>query len=123
MRSGETCSLLRESTNSMREHRYYVYIMASRSLTLYIGFTSTLQTRVQQHKNGTYEGFSKTYQCHRLVYFECHEDVHRAIAREKQLKHWSRAKKLTLIKRDNPTWQDLSEDWGKPVNPAATPTL
>jgi len=123
MRSGETRSLLREGTIIMREHHYYVYIMASRSLTLYIGFTSTLEVRVQQHKSGTYEGFSKTYQCHRLVYFECFDDVQRAIAREKQLKRWSRAKKLTLIKRDNPAWYDLSEDWGKPINPAATPTI
>jgi putative endonuclease len=123
MRSGETCSLLREDTIIMREHHYYVYIMASRSLTLYIGFTSELEIRVQQHKNGIFEGFSKTYQCHRLVYVERYSDVQRAIAREKQLKHWSRAKKLTLIKRDNPAWHDLSEDWGKPINPAAEPTL
>ena len=99
-----------------REYHYYVYIMASRSLTLYIGFTSALEVRVRQHKNDSYDGFSKTYQCHRLVHVERYDDVQRAIAREKQLKRWSRAKKITLIKRDNPAWQDLSEDWGKPLN-------
>ena len=101
----------------MRDHIYYVYIMASRSLTLYIGFTSTLEVRVKQHQNGTFEGFSKDYQCHRLVYIERFSDVHQAIAREKQLKRWSRSKKLTLIKRDNPAWYDLSEEWGKPTKP------
>lgn len=101
----------------MREHRYYVYIMASRSLTLYIGFTSNLMVRVAQHKNGAYEGFSKTYHCHRLVYFECYDDVHRAIGREKQFKRWSRGKKIAIIKKLNPAWADLSQQWGKPIEP------
>lgn len=99
----------------MPEHRYYVYIMSSRSRTLYIGFTSALEIRVGQHKDDLYDGFSKQYQCHRLVLVECYSDVQRAIAREKQLKHWSRIKKLSLIERSNPAWYDLSEDWGKPV--------
>jgi len=105
----------------MNEHRYYVYIMASRSRTLYIGFTSTLEIRVHQHKEDVYDGFSKQYQCHRLVYFECHDDVQRAIGREKQLKRWSRIKKLALIERDNPAWHDLSENWGKPIEPWREP--
>ncbi len=99
----------------MREHRYHVYIIASRSHTLYIGFTSAIERRVQQHKDGIYDGFSKKYRCDRLVYVELHDDVHRAIAREKQLKRWSRVKKITLIERTNPTWYDLSEEWGKPI--------
>ena len=54
----------------MREYVFYVYIMASRSRTLYVGFTLKLQQRVWQHKNGIFEGFTDDYQCHRLVYFE-----------------------------------------------------
>ncbi len=81
----------------MREYHFYVYIMVSRSLTLYIGFTSRLEFRVDQHKNGKFEGYSKTYRCHRLVYFERFQTAVVGIAREKQLKRWSRAKKIALI--------------------------
>jgi putative endonuclease len=105
----------------MSEHRYYVYIMASRSRTLYIGFTSALEIRVHQHKEDVYDGFSKQYQCHRLVYFECHDDVQCAIGREKQLKRWSRSKKIALITQTNPGWADLSEDWGNPIKPWREP--
>jgi putative endonuclease len=98
-----------------REHEYYVYIVASRSHTLYIGFTSQLMVRVFQHRAGAFEGFSKTYHCNRLVYFERFGEVNEAIAREKQLKRWSRTKKLALIEKDNPSWTDLSEGWGKPI--------
>jgi putative endonuclease len=101
----------------MDEHRYYVYIVASRSHTLYIGFTSSLEARIQQHKEGTCDGFSTQYNCNRLVYYETHDDVYRAISREKQLKRWSRSKKLALIERFNPAWADLSEHWGKPITP------
>lgn len=98
----------------MREYHFYVYIMASRSLTLYIGFTSKLQLRVSQHKNGTFVGFSKTYNCNRLVYYERFQFAADGINREKQLKRWSRAKKIALIKTVNPAWADLSEDWANP---------
>src|ERR1700761_4100201 len=101
----------------MPEHTYYVYIMASRSLTLYIGVTSSIELRVRQHKTGTFEGFSKQYHCTRLVYYERYKEPLAAIAREKQLKRWSREKKLTLIKQSNPTFLDLSEEWGKPLPP------
>jgi putative endonuclease len=97
----------------MPEQDYFVYIMASRSLTLYIGFSNQLAIRVKQHKDGVFEGFSRTYNCTRLVYFERHQYVDNAISREKQLKRWSRAKKIALIKSLNPTWLDLSEDWGQ----------
>jgi putative endonuclease len=107
--------------HSMREHTYFVYIMASRSRTLYIGFTSALRTRVGQHKDEVLDGFTKKYQCHRLVYFETFGYVGHAIAREKQLKRWSRAKKLALIQRTNPAWADLSEQWGQPVEPWKEP--
>ena len=96
----------------MREKIFYVYIMASRSRTLYIGFTSAIEHRVWQHKNDVHDGFSKQYQCHRLIFLERYGTPEVAIAREKQLKRWSRTKKLTLLLRQNPAWADLSEEWG-----------
>ena len=95
----------------MQEKTYFTYIVASRSQTLYIGATSNLLKRVFQHKQKTYPGFSATYNCNRLVWFERFATPEGAIAREKQLKGWIRAKKLALIKRANPTWNDLSEGW------------
>jgi putative endonuclease len=97
----------------MREHAYYVYIMASRSGVLYVGVTSELEIRVKQHKTGAYGGFTKQYECHRLVYYERYGRVQTAIAREKQLKGFSRAKKIKLIEGMNPRWRDLSELWGR----------
>jgi putative endonuclease len=95
----------------MREYIYFVYIVASNSRTLYIGVTSDLSARMFQHKEGVFEGFTKTYKCHRLVYFERWDDISEAINREKQLKRWRRGKKIFLIEQDNPTWEDLSADW------------
>ena len=91
----------------------YTYIMGSNTGTLYIGVTSDIYTRVQQHKNGTFEGFSKKYHCTRLLYYEAHESILESIAREKQLKGWRRARKIALIEEQNLEWQDLSKDWGK----------
>ena len=88
------------------------YIMGSPTGTLYIGVTSTLNTRILQHKNGTYEGFSKKYNCTRLLYFETHNEISAAIAREKQLKGWRREKKLNLIRTTNPDFKDLAQTWG-----------
>jgi len=96
----------------MREHLYSVYIVASRSGVLYTGITSDLEHRVWQHKNGTFEGFPKKYKCNRLVYFGRYDQVQSAIGREKQIKGWTRAKKIALIESMNPRWQDLSEHWG-----------
>jgi putative endonuclease len=93
-----------------------VYIMASRSRTLYIGVTSNLHHRVWQHKNGTYGGFTSKYQATRLVYYEEFVMMMNAIAREKQFKGWSRAKKLALIEEKNPGWLDLSEEWYHPAS-------
>jgi putative endonuclease len=96
----------------MLDHLYSVYIVASNSGVLYTGMTSYLQHRVWQHPNGTFAGFTKKYQCHRLVFFERYDRVHSAIGREKQIKGWTRAKKIALIESTNPRWQDLSEHWG-----------
>jgi len=92
-----------------------IYIMASHSRTLYIGVTSDLHHRVWQHKNGSHEGFSSQYRTTRLVYFEEFVLMQNAIEREKQLKGWSRTKKLTLIEKQNPSWVDLAEEWYHPA--------
>lgn len=85
-----------------------VYILASqRNGTLYIGVTSNLVQRIWRHKNDLVEGFTEKYGVHSLVYFEQLDDMPNAIAREKQLKKWNRAWKLSLIEKQNPTWQDL----------------
>jgi len=80
----------------------YTYVMGSNTATLYIGVTSEFDTRILQHKNGTFEGFSKKYGCTRLLYYEIYTDIRDAIAREKQLKGWRREKKLNLIRTTNP---------------------
>lgn len=95
----------------MKRHSYRVYIVASKSRVLYIGVTNNLERRIFEHKNDLFDGFSKAYHCHRLVYFECFTSVGRAIAREKQLKRWNRSKKIWLIEWENPTWEDLAADW------------
>jgi len=97
------------------EKRYYVYIMASRSLTFYTGITGNIYRRVIQHKTGEIDGFTKKYNINRLVYYETFNYVNNAIAREKQIKAWTRAKRLALIKTMNPSWQDLAKDWGEPI--------
>ena len=78
---------------------------------LYTGVTNNLERRIYEHKNGTVEGFTKRYNVHKLVWFDCTNDVYSAIEKEKQIKGWTRAKKNALIKEMNPTWRDLSDDW------------
>ena len=95
----------------MDERLYSTYILASQSRTLYVGVTGDLRRRVFEHKWKERDGFSSRYNCDRLVWFEHYQEVGLAIAREKQLKRWSRAKKIVLIERMNPTWTDLSRDW------------
>ena len=90
---------------------YYVYIMASKSRTLYTGVTNNLVRRVYEHKQKLIPGFTKKYNIARLVYCETFPDVRAAIAREKQIKGWLRAKKIALIESLNPDWKDLSADW------------
>ena len=90
---------------------YCVYVMGSLSGTLYIGITSNLHKRAFQHKFHKIEGFTDKYQVERLLYWESLDDVHKAIAREKQLKGWRRSKKIVLIEAVNPHWLDLARDW------------
>lgn len=93
------------------QHISFVYLIASRSRTLYCGVTSDLETRVRQHRNGTFGGFTSKYRCTRLVWFERFNDVEIAIVREKEIKGWRREKKIALIEKDNRTWEDLSAEW------------
>ncbi len=94
-------------------YKFWVYIMASPTGTLCTGMTGFLDRRVKQHKSGAFEGFTKKYKCHRLVYYEKYSDAGKAIRREKQIKGWTRAKKVALIEKMNPRWEDLAENWGR----------
>ena len=88
-----------------------VYILASqKNGTLYIGVTSDLVKRCWEHKENLVEGFTKRYKIHYLVYFELHETMTDVIQREKQIKKWRRAWKLSLIEEQNPEWRDLSNE-------------
>jgi len=90
---------------------YCVYIMGSLSGTLYIGMTNNLHKRAFQHKFHRIEGFTDKYQVERLLCWESFHEVVQAINREKQLKGWSRAKKIALIELLNPHWVDLAREW------------
>ena len=98
---------------------YFVYLMANRSKVLYIGMTNDLARRVVEHKSRQQDGFTARYSADRLVYCESYADVRDAIAREKQLKGWVRARKIALIESLNPGWRDLSDDLGSlPPDPS-----
>jgi putative endonuclease len=86
----------------------WIYIMTNRRAgALYIGVTGHLARRIWEHRTGVADGFTRRYNLKRLVYAEPHEDITRAIQREKTLKHWPRAWKIALIESSNPTWTDL----------------
>jgi putative endonuclease len=94
------------------QRQFYVYVLSSRSRTLYVGVTNNLARRVREHKEQTASGFTSKYHVSQLVHFEVFPTARDAIAREKQLKSWRRVKKVKLISRENPKWRDLSEDEG-----------
>ena len=88
-----------------------VYMMTSRPFgPIYIGVTSDLPARVSQHRDGLIEGFTRRYGLKMLVWYERHEVMTEAIQREKSLKRYHRAWKMTLIERANPGWNDLSSE-------------
>lgn len=91
----------------MNTNQFAVYIMASLSGTIYTGFTTNLIKRIWEHKNNIVPGFTKKYQCHKLVYYELCDSFEGALAREKEIKGWNRKKKEGLIKTINPKWKDL----------------
>ncbi len=94
-----------------REHSYFIYILASRSRTLYVGVTNNLLFRIRQHRAGKADSFTARHRIHRLVYFERFDDIRLAIKREKYLKHFTRDEKIALIAKGNPTWVDLSAEY------------
>ena len=102
------------------DKRYYVYIMASLSGTLYIGVTNSIRRRSAEHKAGEDPGFTSKYEVNRLVYFEVFQYVNNALDREKELKGWRRSRKIALIESQNPSWRDLSRDFGKEFKPEAS---
>jgi putative endonuclease len=87
---------------------YYVYILASRSRVLYTGVTNDLVRRLFEHRSGLGSAFARRYSIHRLVHVETARNARDAIAREKQIKRWTRRKKVALIEETNPTWDELS---------------
>ena len=90
---------------------FYLYIMASKTGTLYVGMTNNIKRRIYQHKNHLIPGFTDKYGIGRLLYVETMSDPLSAIKREKQIKAWRREKKVALIDSINPRWNDLSQDW------------
>ncbi len=102
---------------------YYVYLMTNfKNTALYTGVSSNLEKRVLEHKSGTHQGFTKKYNCHKLVYFEIYSDSENAIKREKAIKGWIRKKKDMLIQCVNPDWIDLSQcNYQFPIDSSATP--
>lgn len=93
------------------QNQYYVYIMTNKSGTLYTGITNDIKKRIYEHKNKLIPGFTKKYNISRLIYFETFGDVYSAISREKTIKGWLRKKKIELIRKTNPNWKDLAENW------------
>jgi putative endonuclease len=100
------------------DQQAYVYILASSFKKLYIGVTTDLMHRITEHKNHKNpQSHTAKYNINKLVYLERFTTITAAIQREKQLKGWLRTRKLELIISTNPLWQDLSEEWGKPIPP------
>ncbi|MFA5360537.1 MAG: GIY-YIG nuclease family protein [Candidatus Paceibacterota bacterium] len=91
----------------MFEKQYYIYILTNKSNTLYVGITNDLVRRLYEHKNKLMPGFTKKYNIDKLIYYEVFDDPQVAIQREKEIKGWTRKKKVELIKRMNPGFREL----------------
>ena len=92
--------------------QYWVYLLTNgRRTVLYTGVTNSLERRIREHTNKAVPGFTKRYTCDRLVHFEEYDEIDQAIAREKQIKGWIRAKKNELVSAANPAWLDLAAHW------------
>ena len=91
------------------QREFHVYILTNWSRTLYIGVTNDLPRRIDEHLNKRVPGFTARYQIDQLVYYEAYTDIRDAIAREKQLKGWTRAKRIALMEATNPAWNNLNE--------------
>jgi putative endonuclease len=92
----------------MRARQYFVYILASRTRRLYVGCTNDLARRLSQHRAGVFRGHTARYRIHRLVYFEVTTDAQAAVARARQLKGWTRERKMRLVEEANAGWVDLA---------------
>jgi putative endonuclease len=94
-----------------RDYNFWVYIVTNRNNSvLYIGVINSLSRRSWKHREGHWRKFPARYQCKKLIYYEHYREIRDAIARESQLKKWSRAKKVELINPMNPSWFDLGTD-------------
>ena len=98
-----------------RDWHFWVYILSSKSRRIYTGVTNNLGRRAREHKAGLIQSFTQRYRINRLVYHEGFRYIDNAIEREKQIKSMDRAGRVALIESTNPTWDDLSEEWGKPI--------
>jgi len=96
---------------TISDSAYYVYILTNRSQTLYVGVTNNVYRRLEEHRQGKAGRFTTRYRIDRLIYVEATESIYAALTREKQIKGWTRQKKLELIAEMNPEWRDQSEDW------------
>ena len=96
------------------DRRYCVYILSSTARVIYTGSTSNLLRRMYQHKHGLIPGFTSRYAVTRLVYYECTRNAAAAVAREREIKSWTREKRLRLIESANGGWLDLAADWFEP---------
>ncbi len=100
------------------QRRYNVYILTHPSQRpLYAGITNSLDRRVFEHRNSLNQGCTARYKLNRLVYDEMFRDVRNAIAREKEIKGWGRARKMALVNATNPQWNDLAREWGRSIPP------
>jgi putative endonuclease len=95
--------------------RYFVYILASKNKVLYVGMTNELSRRIYEHKQGFVDGFTKSYNVNKLVYYELQKDFESAVKREKQLKNWHRQWKINLIETRNKEWNDLYPEISDPL--------
>ena len=94
------------------EKEYYTYIMMNgRNTVIYVGITNDIERRTAEHKHGKIKGFTQKYNVKKLVYYETYSNPQEAIDREKQIKRWSKYKKINLIRKKNPELKDLAEDW------------
>ena len=109
---------------AVNEHRYLRLHHGEPTHVFYVGVTNNLDAARPSAQRARFdEGFTARYNVDRLVWYEVLADIRDAIAREKQIKPWRREKKIRLIESLNPTWQDLSEDWGKPIQPLRRPQI
>ena len=92
---------------------YFVYILGNERGTIYTGVTNDIYRRMEEHKNGTFKGFTNKYRIHRLLFVEEFNNVNEALEAEKTIKGWTRKKKMQLIRSLNPKFEDLSKDWDR----------